>query len=148
MLLLGAVARPAAGGSAADECLGAWRIDGVPGSLGNVSVSCRDGDPSCDGDGTADGVCRIRAAFCLNAPGCPPGALGPVAFRGAASAPIAAQAAALSYPVASADVCTTPADLSVTLGRAPRRRAAVQARVRDDYRAQRCRSAAVPACAQ
>jgi len=132
LLLLGAVARPAAGGSAADECLGAWRIGGVPGSLGNVSVSCRDGDPSCDADGTADGVCRIRAAFCLNAPGCPPGALGPVAFRGAASAPIAAQAAALSYPVASTDVCTTPADLSVTLGRAPRRRAAVQARVRDD----------------
>jgi hypothetical protein len=104
----------------------------VPGSLGNVSIACRDGDPSCDADGVADGVCRVRAAFCLNLPGCPPGALGPVAFRGAAGASIAAQAAALSYPVAGADVCTTPADLTVTLGRAPRRRAAVQAHVRDD----------------
>jgi hypothetical protein len=131
-LLLGLTARSAVAGRAADECLGSWRIGEATGNLGNVSISCRDGDPSCDADGVADGVCRIRAAFCLNAPGCAPGALGPVALRGAAGAAIAAQAAALAYPVGGTDVCTTPADLSVALGHARRRRATVQARVRDE----------------
>jgi len=130
-LIIGLTARSAVAGRAADECLGSWRIGDTPGTLGNVSVSCRDGDPSCDADGVADGVCRVRAAYCLNAPGCAPGALGPVVLHGAAGAAIAAQAATLSYPVSSTDVCTTPADLSVALGHTRRRTATVRARVRD-----------------
>jgi hypothetical protein len=131
LLLLGLSVRPANAGRAADECLGAWRVGASTGSLGNVSVVCRDGDPSCDADGATDGACHVRTAFCLNAPGCPAGALGPVEFRGAASVSIAAEAAALTYPVGGSDVCTAPADLTVTLGRAPRRRATVEARVQD-----------------
>ena len=138
------LARPAAGGSAADECLAAWRIGGVPGSLGNVSVSCRDGDPSCDGDGTADGVCRVRAAFCLNAPG--------LSARRARARRVPrcgercrSRRRRPRCPIRSRapDVCTTPADLPVTLGRAARRRAAVQAAgPRRRQRTQRRRSAA------
>ena len=131
LILLGLSVRPAGAGRAADECLGAWRLGASPGSLGNVSVVCRDGDPSCDADGAADGTCHVRTAFCLNVPGCPPGVLGPVVFHGTAGDSIAAEAAALTYPVGGSDVCTTPTDLTVPLGRAPRRRVTVAARVQD-----------------
>lgn len=123
--------RLAVAAPAGNECLAAWRVSGTAGRLGNLTVSCRDGDPTCDGDRLADGACRVQAAVCLNAPGCGPGALGPVAFRGAAGAPIAAQAALLPYPVMDADVCTAPAEVTVPLGRARRRSTAVRARVRD-----------------
>ena len=131
LLLLGLTVRTANAGRAADECLGAWRVGASIGSLGNVSVVCHDGDPSCDADGAADGSCHVRAAFCLNVPGCPPGNLGPVAFRGAASVSVAAAAAALTYPVSGSDVCTAAADVTVPLGRASRRRATLEARVQD-----------------
>ena len=131
LVIAGLSVRLAVAAPAGNECLVAWRVSGTAGRLGNLTVSCRDGDPTCDGDGLADGTCRVRAAFCLNAPGCAPGALGPVAFRGTAGALIAAQAAALPYPVMGADVCTAPAEVSVALGRARRRSMVVQARVSD-----------------
>lgn len=112
---------------AADDCLGAWRVGATVGAIGNVGVECRDGDPSCDRDGVADGTCRVAASYCLNVAGCAPGTLGPVMLRGAAGGMTAA-AAALTYPVAAADVCTVPAEIA-----APVRRKAsvVRARVHD-----------------
>ncbi len=121
----------------ADECLGAWRVGADAAAGGNVAVACRDGDPTCDGDGTADGTCRIGARVCLNVAGCAPGTLGPVEIRGAAGAPVATQTAALAYPVAGSDVCTGTVELPIALGRAPRRRLALRARVRDTASARR-----------
>src|SRR5262249_36752742 len=86
--------------AAGTECLTAWRTAAAAPRLGNLPVPCRDGDPTCDGDGLADGTCRVRAAVCLNVPGCAPGTIGPAVLRGAAGAAVAAQAAALPYPVA------------------------------------------------
>src|SRR5262249_34029492 len=31
-----------------------------------VTQTCRDGDPGCDADGAADGVCTMRVALCAN----------------------------------------------------------------------------------
>ncbi len=122
-----AVAAPAGGA----DCLAAWRVAGAATRTGNLTVSCRDGDPTCDGDGLADGTCRVRAWVCLNLPGCAPGSLGPAVLRGAAGAPVAAQAAALPYPVAGADVCSEPAEIAVPLGHARRKSMTTRVLVRD-----------------
>ena len=34
--------------------------------LTNFKQECTDGNPQCDGDGTADGKCTFRVGFCLN----------------------------------------------------------------------------------
>lgn len=111
-----------------DECLGAWRLGDAVGATGDVTLSCRDGDPSCDHDGVADGMCRVAAAYCLNVAGCTPGTLGPVDLRGPAGGMTAA-AAALTYPIAAGDVCTVPAEIAAPVRR---RASVVRARVRDE----------------
>ncbi len=117
----------------ADECLGAWRLGDAVGALGDVTLSCRDGDPSCDRDGVADGTCRVAAAYCLNVAACAPGTLGPVVLRGNAGGMTAATAA-LTYPVAGSDVCTVPAEIAAPARRRP---TVVRAKVRDAAAARR-----------
>ncbi|MCW5893447.1 MAG: thrombospondin type 3 repeat-containing protein [bacterium] len=86
--------------AAAAECLGAWRLDAAPAALGNLAVVCRDGDPACDRDGTADGTCRIAVAYCLNVGACGAAAIEPPVIGGAAAgAPVATSTGALAYPV-------------------------------------------------
>ena len=120
--------RAAAAARTADECLAAWRVGGVSGGLGNVGVTCRDGDAACDSDGTADGTCRVAASVCLNVAGCAPGAIGGLEITGAAGAAVAAKAAALGFP-ATGEVCTAPAEVAVALDGARRRRVTLRARV-------------------
>lgn len=120
-----------ASAAAPDECLAAWQVSGTVSREGNVAVSCRDGDASCDDDGVADGTCRIQVALCLNVSRCAPGTLGSVALRGAAAEPLAARTAALRWPVGESQVCTEPTALTVSLGSASRRSTTVQVQVRD-----------------
>jgi hypothetical protein len=51
-------------------CAGAWLIEQdvftTRGGIPTPRQSCRDGDPQCDADGTADGHCTQNVAFCLN----------------------------------------------------------------------------------
>jgi len=131
LVLAGLAARAGLATAAGNDCLAAWRVMGAPERLGNLTVTCRDGDPACDGDGQADGTCRVPATLCMNVPGCAPGQLGPATIRGAAAPAIAARAAALAYPVTAPDVCTAPAEITVALGRGRRRSMVAQARVKD-----------------
>ena len=73
------LAEPAAdlipgGGKLASDCVAEWRVDnplnapavdnrGFP----SPKQTCTDGDPTCDADGAADGVCTFRVALCFNA---------------------------------------------------------------------------------
>ena len=144
MLLLGAVARPAAGGSAADECLGAWRVDGAPGSLGNVSVVVprrrsvlrrRRRPPTAP---VASGrVLPERAGLCAGRARAP-------SRSAARRAPaIAGAGGGAVVSGRGADVCTAPADRSARSAARTRRCAAVAGPgAATRHRAQRRRSAA------
>jgi len=61
----------AGGGPAATDCFVQWS------GITATNQVCVDGDPSCDTDGKADGVCTIGLAACVNAAstGCTPAAL-------------------------------------------------------------------------
>jgi hypothetical protein len=73
VLLLAAVvsARPAAaivlgGGVARTDC---WSVfAGVTATKGATTVECTDGDPACDTDGRADGMCTFQLRLCTNQP--------------------------------------------------------------------------------
>jgi hypothetical protein len=123
--------RPAAAAPAADECLVSWRVGGIAGGLGNVTLSCRDGDAACDRDAAADGTCRVTAAACLNVAGCAAATLDGLEVTGAAGTALAAEAAVLGFPVTGAEICTAPAEIAVALGGARRRRTSLRARVHE-----------------
>ncbi len=57
-------------GRGSSACAGEWLIEqdafAVARGLPSVNQTCRDGDPSCDTDGTADGKCTMRTALCVN----------------------------------------------------------------------------------
>jgi len=53
---------PGGGGSPATDCFLQWS------GLAAPSVTCADGDPSCDRDGTLDGACTFDVAACINVP--------------------------------------------------------------------------------
>ncbi len=52
------------GGPAKSDCYSEFDVMGASGT--SNSVSCADGDASCDGDGTANGVCVFKVALCPN----------------------------------------------------------------------------------
>jgi hypothetical protein len=91
-VLAAALAAPAAafvpgGGLADTDCRVAFGdVDATAGASG---VVCTDGDPACDADGTADGVCRFAPAICVGipAPGCTPTEIDAIAVAGTALAP-------------------------------------------------------------
>jgi hypothetical protein len=130
-------------GSRRRKCFGEWRLDqsaiartanGIPRSR----QICRDGDPSCDLDGVADGRCTVSVALCLNvfdfryvrrgATVCRTGeaqAVGLVVPRPSARDPAAAESAralgaALTasftdLPTQRQTVCTAPVPLALPL---------------------------------
>jgi len=61
----------AGGGPAATDCFVQW------GGITDAKQVCTDGDPSCDTDGVADGVCTLGLTACVNvtSAGCTPAAL-------------------------------------------------------------------------
>jgi len=129
----------AAGGMHNAACLVEWRVAGHTGLSHLVHLQCRDGDPSCDADGTVDGTCTFDAALCLNVPdrglpGCVPGILRSVHVRGRDTTAFARAALHdLAFPIATANVCTAEAPLRVRVGPRRRRTIAVRAWVRDTH---------------
>jgi hypothetical protein len=61
------------GGKPATDCVAEWVVDNPMNApeldrkgLPNRTQGCRDGDPVCDADGAADGVCTFRVGVCIN----------------------------------------------------------------------------------
>jgi hypothetical protein len=118
-----ALASPALAGRG--ECLVAWRIGERTSAGRRTAVACRDGDPTCDRDGAADGRCLLPVALCERLDGCA-GTAPAVTVRGRAARPLGQALAALGSAPAG-EVCTAPAEIAVRAGR----RVALRARARD-----------------
>jgi hypothetical protein len=75
----------AGGGASRTDCIAAWQVttaDVVP-NRGPTGVDCQDGDPACDADGKADGVCTLGVSLCTGAVdtgGCTAGDVTAVSF--------------------------------------------------------------------
>jgi len=74
----------------------------VQGAVGSNTVTCTDGDPSCDSDGLCDGTCTFRVALCPNQsdpnlPKCSPSSL--------ASQPVVTGASIPPVPDLSGSTC-------------------------------------------
>ncbi len=61
------------GGSTETDCRAEWQVPNPNNTpfldkkgFTNRKQICKDGDPSCDSDRTADGVCTFRVSFCLD----------------------------------------------------------------------------------
>ena len=129
LLVLVAASQTAA--ATAPDCLLAWHVPGGTAVRGGTRVRCRDGDPACDADGTADGRCTFPVGVCLDVGGCGGARVDAVRVRGRA-APAAVKLLAqlladVTYPLAG-ERCTSTGRVTVALGRRARRRAALVAR--------------------
>ena len=102
----------AGGGPAPTDCFVAWS------GISAMTVSCTDGDPTCDVDGAADGTCTFGVQACVNVvglPSCTPGTLsGPPSVKPAKDAAGQQLAAALGSLDPASAGCT-PAGLAVPL---------------------------------
>jgi len=94
------------GGPAATDCFVAW--SGIP----SMTVSCMDGDSSCDTDGVADGTCTFAVQACINVaglPSCTPGVLsGPPTVKPSKDPAGQQLAAALGALDPASAACTAP----------------------------------------
>lgn len=94
------------GGPAATDCFVAW------GGISSTIFSCVDGEPTCDTDGKADGVCLFALQGCINvagSAGCTPGTLsGPPTVKPASSAVAQALAGNLGALDPAAPGCSAP----------------------------------------
>jgi hypothetical protein len=145
-------------GAANQACAGQWLVDmpslkrtraGIP----SRRQTCRDGDPTCDADGRADGQCTVEVALCLNVfdvrrlgrdglPVCPtteirgvrlltPGRRGRIATRARAGQDIDSALAALPpLPTMLDEACTARVPVVVPLRDARPGRLTLRARVR------------------
>jgi len=114
-------------------CGVAWEVAGVA----TTRLACRDGDPSCDTDGVADGRCTFRLALCRDTTGC----AGPVRVGGKAAATVRRAVEALG----TTGACTGDVVLAVRMRRtAVLRASARDAAVRRTHR-ERLRLACEPA---
>lgn len=130
LLLLAALVGPAAaadpengarllgGGARASDCMVVTDVVGVSAGLRARTVRCRDGDPSCDADGTADGRCAFRLRLCLGAMemgGCHADVVVGAELRRAdpALAALVVALADVPMPVATASTCTAMADVAM-----------------------------------
>lgn len=90
--------------------------------------SCRDGDPTCDRDGTVNGVCTLRLGLCLNVndpratpnrrtPICRPRTISALSVRtnGTSNAPFAALISAFDLPTTQIDACSDFATVELPL---------------------------------
>jgi hypothetical protein len=93
------------GGSPTNECVMQW------GGIASDAPSCHDGDPACDADATADGVCTfaLQACFGLDA------SCGAVSVRNAKVGPSKVPAAATLSSAIRSLAAGTCADVPVTV---------------------------------
>jgi hypothetical protein len=54
------------GGSGSTDCLGVFAAAANQPTTKPRNIRCTDGDASCDGDGTVNGVCTFKVSFCAN----------------------------------------------------------------------------------
>ena len=100
------------GGPKATDCFVAF--SGIPAP----TVSCTDGDPSCDTDGKADGACTLGIQACINFPGlppCTPGSLSAPPSVTPGKDPAAQQLAAALQALSPAVQGCTPPGLRIPL---------------------------------
>jgi hypothetical protein len=120
---------PAWGGRQS-ECLARFEVPGGAQDRRGVTLVCRDGDPSCDADATADGTCLVASRVCIGPAACATEPLTFLRVRGRAGAALADAVGGL--PALDPGRCTTPAAVTVRAGRA--RRVRVKARGGDGTR--------------
>jgi hypothetical protein len=111
LLLLTAVPARAVvlgGGDATKDCRLAF--DGADATTGASGVVCVDGDPSCDGDGVANGVCQFDVRICAGVAvdGCDPIEMDRIEVGGEPFAPPA-------VPASPGD-CGAPSTVDVSVG--------------------------------
>jgi hypothetical protein len=112
-------ARLLGGGARASDCMVVTDVAGVSAGPRARTVRCRDGDPTCDADGTMDGRCAFRLRLCLGATdmdGCHTDVVVGAELRrpDPALAALAVALAELPMPVATASACTAMTDVAVT----------------------------------
>jgi hypothetical protein len=116
---------------AAESCLAAWRVAGIPDALGSRRIRCHDGDPTCDLDGSPNGTCTISAALCFDVGGCARGPIQTLRVDGSDAGAAAALMAEVNAPAAGPDTCTAPVEIPVALDRHARRRATMRVEATD-----------------
>src|SRR4029450_900415 len=97
-------------------CLAGWRVGNGAAEPGGGRIVCRDGDPTCDADATADGTCSVPTALCLDLPGCETASIVDVTVAGAQARVLQPMLAALPFPITTAGACVGPAEIRVPLG--------------------------------
>jgi hypothetical protein len=104
------------GGNARTDCM---LVTDVAGTTAARAARCRDGDPSCDADGVANGSCAFRVRVCLDATSTAlPHCSADVVTAVVASVPeVEATLQGLGMPVATPDTCTAEATVTVPRGR-------------------------------
>ena len=112
------------------ECLLDWQLPASVAEGRGRSATCRDGDPTCDADGTADGACTFAPRLCRDTAGCAVTSTGPVRVKGPGGAALTAALRELAPSSSGGEVCTDEAPVRVALGRHRRRRIALRATVR------------------
>src|SRR5262249_11274338 len=115
--------------SAAPRCLAGWRVGDAAATPGSRQIVCRDGDPACDADATADGTCSVPATLCFQLPGCETASIADVTVSGAQASAMQPMLATLRYPITTPGTCVGPAEIRVALGGHPRARQVLRARI-------------------
>jgi hypothetical protein len=115
------------GGGVKTDCLAEWLVTNAGGRPGGTGAApprerCKDGDPGCDADGVADGVCTFTIAPCLGRSddrltGCSPPALASWQLTGkiAATDPLAAALTASAATLGPSSVAGTTVTFSPAL---------------------------------
>jgi hypothetical protein len=114
------------GGTRATDCLAVFSALGSPPT--GASIRCRDGDPACDADATANGECVFPVGVCANSThdsSCSPGEVDSIdvahsADNGDPKFDPAFQALQnriddFDFPVDTTDECTSPTNITVKL---------------------------------
>ena len=104
------------GGNAGTDCM---LVTDVAGTSGAHAARCRDGDPSCDADGVANGSCTFRVRVCLDTMSAAlPHCSADVVTGVVASVPeVEATLQGLAMPVTTPDTCAAEVTVAVPRGR-------------------------------
>ena len=107
------------GGPAPTDCMLVTDVAGPASAAHGRTVHCTDGDPACDADGRADGVCTLSARICLDGGGTTQCAPEPVVHARvlapvAGLLPLSAAVDALTMPAGEVDTCTPMVGVPVT----------------------------------
>jgi len=103
------------------NCSALWDIGSAAATPGKTktTLTCRDGDQSCDTDGVANGVCAINVNACVGeaTPDCTPDTLSSLAFTPRS---VKKLTGFLPPPAFPAGTCGTPGVVSLSLRRVPK----------------------------